>query len=237
MPLVAAAVGFLGTTAGAVTAGAAVTGASSLYGASQQSKAAKKAAAASRRATDQSIELQRDQYNQTRADQEPWRLAGVNALSQLADPNKNFSASPDYQFRMQQGLEGVTQNRAVNGMLQSGSALKGLSDYAQNTASNEFGNWWNRQSGLAGVGQAANNSNAQSGSNYANNAQNALAANANAQGQSAYYQANANTQGVSGALGALSWGLGNMGGFGGGGGGSNVGAHASSAYIPNIWRN
>lgn len=187
---------------------AAVVGAgASIYGASKQADAAKSAANASKKATDQSLQLQRDIYNQNRADQEPWRQAGVNALGQLANPNANFQASPDYQFRMNEGLKGVTQNRAVNGLLNSGSALRGLNDYAQNTASNEFGNWWNRQSGLAGVGQAANNSNANSGSNYANASQNALMQNAQTQGQSSYYQANAQAQGVGGALGALSWGL------------------------------
>ena len=224
----------------AMIASAAISGGAAVYGASQQSKAAKKAASAQQRATDQTLQLQREQYNQTRADQEPWRLAGVNALGQLADPNANFQASPDYQFRMNAGLEGVTQNRAVNGLLNSGSALRGLNDYAQNTASNEFGNWWNRQSGLAGVGQAANQANQQAGSNYANNSGNALMNNANQQGQSAYYQANAQAQGAGQLAGAIGWGLQNYGGFGGFGGASNPGAHSggnSGGYsIPNIWR-
>ena len=141
---------------------------------------------------------------------------------------------------MNAGLESVTQNRAVNGLLNSGSALRGLNDYAQNTASNEFGNWWNRQSGLAGVGQAANTANQQAGSNYANNSGNALMNNANQQGQSAYYQANAQAQGAGQLAGAIGWGLQNYGGFGGFGGASNPGAHSggnSGGYsIPNIWR-
>lgn len=225
MPIVVAAV---------IGAGAAV------YGASKQADAAKTAAGASKKATDQSLQLQRDIYNQNRADQEPWRLAGQNALGQLADPNANFQASPDYNFRMQAGLEGVTQNRAVNGLLKSGSALRGLNDYAQNTAAGEFGSWWNRQAGLAGVGQSANNANATSGSNYANSSQNALMANAQNQGNSAYYQANAQAQGVGGALGALAWGVQNYGGYGGGANG-NVGGHAMGGYATppinsNIWR-
>lgn len=226
--------------AAATIASSAIAGGAALYGASQQSKAAKKAASAQQNATNQTLQLQREQYNQTRADQEPWRLAGVNALGQLSDPNANFQASPDYQFRMNAGLEGVTQNRAVNGLLNSGSALRGLNDYAQNTASNEFGNWWNRQSGLAGVGQAANTANQQAGSNYANNSSNALMNNANQQGQSAYYQANAQAQGAGQLAGAIGWGLQNYGGFGGFGGASNPGAHSggnSGGYsIPNIWR-
>ena len=216
-----------------IVAAAVISAGAGIYGASQQSKAAKSAARANQQATDATLQLQREQYNQTRADQEPWRLAGVNALGQLADPNKNFAASPDYQFRLDAGLEGVTQNRAVSGMLQSGSALRGLNDYAQNTASSEFGNWWNRQSGLAGVGQTANQANQQAGSAYANNSQNALMNNAQTQGQSAYYGANAMAQGVGQAAGALSWGLQNFGGWGGGGGGSSGGHNGGS--IPSIW--
>jgi hypothetical protein len=223
-----------------IVAAAVIGAGASIYGASRQASAAKSAANAQQRATDQTLQLQREQYNQTRADQEPWRQAGVGALNALANPNANFQASPDYQFRMNAGLEGVTQNRAVNGLLNSGSALRGLNDYAQNTASNEFGNWWNRQSGLAGVGQAANESNQQAGSAYANNSGNALMNNANQQGQSAYYQANAQAQGAGQLAGAIGWGVQNYGGFGGVGGASNPGAHSggnSGGYsIPNIWR-
>jgi hypothetical protein len=222
-----------------IVAAAVIGAGASVYGASRQASAAKSAANAQQRATDQTLQLQRDQYNQTRADQEPWRQAGVGALNALANPNANFQASPDYQFRMSAGLEGVTQNRAVSGLLNSGSALRGLNDYAQNTASNEFGNWWNRQSGLAGVGQTANQSNQQAGSAYANNSGNALMNNAQAQGQSAYYQANAAAQGAGQVAGAIGWGIQNY-PYGGAGGASNPGAHSggnSGGYsIPNIWR-
>jgi len=199
-----------------IVAAAVITAGAGIYGASKQASAAKDAANASKKATDASLTLQRDIYNQNRADQEPWRLAGAGALNRLADPNASFQPSADYQFRLGEGLKGVTQNRAVNGLLQSGSALRGLNDYAQNTASNEFGNWWNRQAGLAGVGQAANNANAQSGANYANNSQNALMSNAQQQGQSSYYGANAAAQGVGSVAGALGWGIQNY-PWGGGG--------------------
>lgn len=239
MPLIAAAGAFLGSAAGAATVSAGLGAVSSIYGASQQSKAAEAAAKASKKATDASLTLQRDIYNQNRADQEPWRQAGVNALGQLADPNANFQASPDYAFRMNEGLKGVTQNRAVNGLLNSGSALRGLNDYAQNTASNEFGNWWNRQSGLAGVGQAANNSNANSGSNYANASQNALMQNASLQNQSSYYQANANAQGVNNAVGLAGSIWTNIAGarqpttYSPG---SHGGGYGTPPINPNIWR-
>lgn len=181
----------------------------SIYGASKQAGAARDAASASNRATRDSLALQREQYNQTRADQEPWRQAGVNALSQLQNPLASFQASPDYNFRMSEGLKAVNQNRATAGLLNSGSALKGVSDYAQNTAAGEFGDWWNRQSSRAGLGQAANSANQQAGSQYANSSQNALMQNAGVQGSSYMNQANAWSQGVGNVGGALAWGLSN----------------------------
>lgn len=188
----------------------------SIYGANKQSEAAQAAARASKKATDASLQLQRDIYTQNRADQEPWRQAGMGALNRLQDPSA-FEASPDYAFRLSEGLKGVTQNRAVAGLLNSGSALRGLNDYAQSTAANEYGAWWNRQSGLAGIGQAANAQNAQSGSSYANNSQNALMQNAQTQGQSSYMQGQAAAQMGGQVAGALGWGLQNIGGAGGAG--------------------
>jgi hypothetical protein len=187
-------------------------------GAKEQSKAAEKSAQASQRATDASLQLQRDQYNQTRADQEPWRQAGVGALGRLQNPLANFQASPDYNFRMSEGLKAVNQNRATSGLLNSGSALRGVSDYAQNTAAGEYGDWWNRQSGLAGVGQAANSANQQAGSQYANASQNALMNNAGNLASSYQQQGNAWSGfygGLAGSLKSYENAFLKMGGFGG----------------------
>lgn len=222
-----------------VVAAAVIGAGASIYGASQQAKAAQSAANASKKATDASLTLQRDIYNQNRADQEPWRQAGMTALNTLSNPLANFQASPDYAFRMGEGLKAVNQNRATAGLLNSGSALRGLNDYAQNTASGEFGAWWNRQAGLANVGQSANSANAASGSAYANASQNALMNNATNQMQSSYYQGQNAAQLGGNLAGLAAWGIQNWGGAGSGGG--NAGAHAGAGYstppiIPNIWR-
>jgi hypothetical protein len=132
----------------------------------------------------------------SRADQEPWRKFGQNALANLSDPIKNFQASPDYQFRLSRGLEGVTQNKAVAGLLKSGSALKGLNDYAGASASAEYGDWYNRQMGGAGLGQTANAANQQAGQAYAQTVAQANQANSLAQMQSSYNQANAQNQAI-----------------------------------------
>jgi len=152
-----------------------------------QAKASDAAAQAQLQGVRESNALMEKMYNQTRADYQPWRQAGMGALGEISNPANvlnNFQASPDYNFRLQRGLQGVTQNQAVNGLLKSGSALKALNDYAGNSASQEFGNWWNRQAGLAGVGQAATGAVSQAGQNYGNNAGNNILQGANAQASS-----------------------------------------------------
>lgn len=59
------------------------------------------------------------------------------------DPN-NIQADPSYQFRLNKGLENVNSSFGARGMLRSGAALKGFSDYAQDSASQEFGNIFSR---------------------------------------------------------------------------------------------
>ena len=75
-----------------------------------------------------------------------------------------FRNSTGYQFRLGEGLDAVNSAYAGIGGLQSGAAMRGITEYGQNFASNEFGNYMNAlgaqqavgagsASGLAGVGQ------------------------------------------------------------------------------------
>jgi hypothetical protein len=79
---------------------------------------------------------------------------GVPAGPQRAD-YRNFFASPDYQFRLDEGLNAVQNSAAARGGLYSGNALRGINEYGQGLAAGEFGNWFNRQAALAGIGQTA----------------------------------------------------------------------------------
>lgn len=167
-------------------AAAAIGAIGAIGGAAINSKGQKDAAAKQQSATKNTLTLQKYQYDTTRADQEPWRKFGQNALANLSDPAKNFQESPDYQFRLSRGLEGVTQNKAVSGLLKSGSALKGLNDYAGGSAAAEYGDWYNRQMAGAGLGQTANAANQQAGQAYANAASQANQQNALAGMQSSY---------------------------------------------------
>lgn len=129
---------------------------------------------------------------------------GTNALA-------DFFASPDYQFRLQQGLSGITGNAAARGMLQSGATLKGITDYSGNLAAGELGNWRNGLFNLAGLGQVATNQGANAGQNFANAFTNTQMQNAANLGSSYMNQGNAWAQGIGGIGGALGWALNNFG--------------------------
>lgn len=69
------------------------------------------------------------------------------AAQMLAMPDKytpttaaDLYADPSYQFRLSQGQGALENNNAAKGLSRTGGAYKGLIDYGQNAASQEFGN-------------------------------------------------------------------------------------------------
>jgi hypothetical protein len=176
------------------------------------SKAAKKAAKTQAKSADAGIAEQRRQFDALQQQQQPWIQAGTAALNRLQDPAA-FTASPDYGFRRDEGTKNITNSFAARGGALSGNALKALTEFNSNLASGEYGNWWNRQAGLAGVGQAATNAVGSAGMNMANNVSNIL-------GQ----QGDARASGIIGSANAIQGGIGDIasiygyykaGGFGG----------------------
>jgi hypothetical protein len=150
---------------------AAILGAGAL-GAFGANRAAKTQADAAQ----QGLAAQERMYNQTRADQEPWRQAGMTALNQLIPLATNyqkfgmdqFQQDPGYQFRLNEGLKSLDRQAAARGGLISGNAMKAAGRYGQDYASNEYQNAFNRYQternaqlnplqSLAGVGQSATN--------------------------------------------------------------------------------
>lgn len=153
---------------------------SAAKGQTQAANAAKDAAAVS------TAESAR-QYNQSRADNQPWLSTGTSALDSLAklyglngqtQSMDGFTASPDYQFRQDEQARALTARNAALGIQDSGAAQKSALQYSGNLASGEFNNYANRLSGLAGVGQTAAAQNQSLGQSYAgqvNNIQNTQA--------------------------------------------------------------
>lgn len=171
-----------------------------ITGANAAAKGAENAAGAQIQAATQANDLQKYMYDTTRNDLAPYRQIGAGALGQMSalmgldaygQPTNapvNYSAftnSPGYQFAMNQGLQGVQRQLAAGGRSASGAGLKAANQYAQDYASQGFGQFYNRLAGLAGQGQQATDTTGQFGANYATQAGNNLVDMGNARG-SAY---------------------------------------------------
>lgn len=149
-----------------------------ITGANQAAEGADKAANAQIQAAREANQLQKEMYDQNRADMAPWREAGMGTLSQLVaglqpggDFNRSFTmndfqADPGYAFRQSEGQKAIDNSAAARGSSLSGATLKALTRFGQDTASNEYQNsynrWnndmsnrFNRLSGVAGTGQTA----------------------------------------------------------------------------------
>jgi len=147
-----------------------------------QIKAAELAADAMGESTDKIIAF-------TKEMQEPWRNAGVEALGRMEEgiasgayDYGSFDADsvfefmdPSYEFRKQEGLNAIESSASAGGRVQSGATQKAMVRYAGDTASQEYGNAYQRalsayqarrqsamdkynvDANIAGTGQVATN--------------------------------------------------------------------------------
>lgn len=193
---VGTALGVAGIASG--VGGAAIASHGADKAASTQASAADQAAQLQHQDAKDALDFQKQQYNTQQEQIAPWLKAGTTAINQLAGTNvPNFQAptnvteqnDPGYQFRLQQGLDALQNSAAARGGLLSGNTARAINDYAQNDASNEYGNVYNRAltdyntntigsynrlASLAGVGQQAQASSAQQGNQAASNITNTL---------------------------------------------------------------
>ena len=152
----------------AVVGAAAIGAAGSIYASNQasraQSRAASNAAAATRDAAGQSIDAQERMFELQVALQEPFRQTGLEAQNRLRTllgmgedrtapdfgkyardfSNADFQTDPGYGFRMSEGMKAIERSAAARGGLLSGTTLKGITRFGQDTASNESLNAFNR---------------------------------------------------------------------------------------------
>ena len=246
---------------------AAIAG-SAIVGGLASSSAASSASSAQQNAANTAAATSQGQYDQTRADQAPWRNAGQSALSSISGGfglgpasggvssgqfNHTFDAndltnglSPNYNFQLQQGLGAVNNQASVTGGLVGGNALKGISDYAQGSASSAYQqafnnyntnqtNIYNRLSNIAGLGQTANGQTAQAGMANASNVGSAQLAGGAAAAAGYIGQGNAISGAVNGIGGAAGWyGLNNGSTsptiYGNGGAGTASGINLSNGF-------
>jgi hypothetical protein len=143
--------------AAAIVGGAAI-------GAVATSDASRKASNAQVEGANKAAQLQADQFAQQRADQEPFRQAGITTQNELLRQlglggdaasagygnlmrnfgQQDFQADPGYAFRLSEGLKGIDRQAAARGGLISGGALKAAERYGQNLASDEYQNAYAR---------------------------------------------------------------------------------------------
>lgn len=139
---------------------AAATGLTGIAGAFGSRSAAKKQERAAKRA----LALQRQMFATQQANLEPFRAGGVRAQNELmkllglgGDTQaegygslardfgmQDFQQDPGYAFRMSEGLKALERSAAGRGGAASGAAMKGITQYGQNLASQEYQNAFNR---------------------------------------------------------------------------------------------
>lgn len=135
----------------AIVGGAVIGGIASNKAASTQARATEAATAAQTASTEKGLEAQERMFERQVALQEPFRQVGVNALPELVAASKyepftaaKFQADPGYAFRMKEGLRALDRSAAARGGLLSGNQLRGITEYGQELASQEFTNAFNR---------------------------------------------------------------------------------------------
>ena len=178
-------------------------GAGSLIGGVSQAYAGQRAAGTQADAINRAIDLQAQQRREDIARLQPRLDAGNNALAQMqsgafAQPGPfrfgkgDLVLDPGYEYRLAESEKALRRRQAVGGNLFSSGALTAATRNAQNMASQEFGNaydraltgynadvarsntGYNRLAGLADVGQTAGTQIGTAGQNYATNAGNLM---------------------------------------------------------------
>ena len=150
--------------AGAVL-GSAVIGANAASdAASTQAAASGEASAAQLQGTRESIAAQERAFNRQVALQEPFREAGMKGQNELmrllglsgdagakdyGTLSKQFTGQdmykdPGYAFRLNEGIKALDRSAAARGGLLSGNQLRGVTQFGQDYATNEYQNAFNR---------------------------------------------------------------------------------------------
>ncbi len=176
----------MGLIGGAAAAGVAVSAGSAIAGASKQSGDVSSGA-------NQALALEKQGSQQTDLLNSGYVAAGNNALTDITDlsgangsaaqtaSSGLFQTDPGFQFDLTQGEKAVNNGAAAAGLGTSGANIKGEAQYAEGLADNSYSNFYNRLSGIAGLGQNAIGQDAQASGQASANAGQTAASGATAQ--------------------------------------------------------
>jgi hypothetical protein len=115
-------------------------------------------------AANRSADLQKEMFDEQKRLSEPYRQAGLTGQNRLMEllglggntgaagygqyardfGMQDFQQDPGYRFRLGEGLKAMSRQAGARGGLISGQTMKGLEDYRQASASQEYGNAFNR---------------------------------------------------------------------------------------------
>lgn len=151
--------------------------ASTLFGASQQ----KKAASAQQNASQQGIDWVKSVYGDSQGNFSPYMDAGKQGLAALQ--GNQYEQSPGYQYLKDEMVSGIDASAAARGQLYSGGHSLDLARHVNGLAAQDYGNWWDRQMGLARLGEGAAGTLGSIGTGTMSNMQNGLNGLADAKGQ------------------------------------------------------
>lgn len=127
--------------------------------------------------------------------------AWANANKTGGTPYAGFTATPGYQFRVDAGNDSINALAGARGGLVSGRTMRDLASFNQGIASEEYGNYLARLSGLSGQGLGAASGQATAAGNAAQGVSNALAGIGNAQAAGAIGVGNAINGGIQNGIG------------------------------------
>lgn len=144
-------------------------------------------------AANRAAQMRQEEATRARAAVSPWQSSGTAAVSKITnllglgsiktnggnyntygwDPANakeiqqqalaDFETTPGYQFRMDEGIKALDRTAASRGLLRSGAQQKAITDFGQNIASEEYGNYMGNLLAVSGMGNQA----ASSGNNTA----------------------------------------------------------------------
>ena len=168
-------------------------GGAALIGAGASAYSANKAASAQKKAANQASQIQKDQYEQTRADLAPYRDMGSNALSTYAGALglggqagydkalAGYTQSPFLAQLVKDTQAGVDASSAARGGLFSGATAQAIGNKTGQLYLGDWNNYLSRLGGLVDTGQSAASQTGQFGANAAAGRANAATAAGNAQ--------------------------------------------------------
>lgn len=193
--------------------GAILSGVGSAVGGIMQANAAEAAAEQQAGAAQNALALQREMFEYQKGLLEPYRTAGTSALKRLegalglggqAQPQQMLEMDPGYGFRLGEGMKALERMQAARGNMLSGGAMKAGQRYAQDYASGEYGNAYNRLANIAGLGQTVGTQLGTAAQQFGTNASGVMGQEANALAAGRVGRGSAYAGGVQGGLNAYS---------------------------------